>query len=375
MDFPFIKEALAQLFSKPSTVQYPFVPAPAKPNYRGRIVFHPDKCINCNMCERVCAGQAISHVSEPCEEGEKITRSFYLGSCTFCSHCASFCTHGAIELSDDYHMVADYYHAESFEEGEQALIVSGTMIKKPPVKKPAPAAAPAPKPVEIVKKPEEAPAAPPASIEAERIPAAAVKKAEAPKAEEAPVVSPASLSEAAAAAGAEIVEAPAAEKEKKKAKKAAEAEEEPKEKKEKKKKKAAKTADADAGAEDAVMTEEAPKKKKTKKKKEEEPPASGNEEAASVAAPASLSEGGAPAGAEGVPTAVDEAPVAPPQPRDDGKPVQDPSKCVYCTLCARNCPAGALTVDRKEKTWTLDEDLCVACGTCQNTCPKDAIIM
>ena len=107
MDFPFIKEALTQLFSKPSTVQYPFEPAPAKPNYRGRIIFHPDKCINCNMCERVCAGQAISHVSEPCEEGERITRSFYLGSCTFCSHCASFCTHGAIELSDDYHMVAD----------------------------------------------------------------------------------------------------------------------------------------------------------------------------------------------------------------------------------------------------------------------------
>ena len=69
------------------------------------------------------------------------------------------------------------------------------------------------------------------------------------------------------------------------------------------------------------------------------------------------------------------APAAAPQPRDDGKPVQDPSKCVYCTLCARNCPAGALTVDRKKKTWTLDEDLCVACGTCQGACPKDAIIM
>ena len=84
MDFPFVKEAISQLFSKPSTVPYPFVPAPAKPNYRGRIVFHPDKCINCNMCERVCAGQAITHTSEPCEEGERITRQFYLGSCTFC---------------------------------------------------------------------------------------------------------------------------------------------------------------------------------------------------------------------------------------------------------------------------------------------------
>ena len=137
MDFPFVKEALAQLFSKPSTIAFPAAPSPAKPNYRGRIVFHPDKCISCNMCERVCAGQAISHTSEPCEEGERITRQFYLGSCTFCSHCASFCTHCAIELSDDYHMIATK---------EEDLIVSGTYIKKAPVKKAAPAAAPAAKP-------------------------------------------------------------------------------------------------------------------------------------------------------------------------------------------------------------------------------------
>ena len=101
MDFPFIKEALTQLFSKPSTVQYPFEPAPAKPNYRGRIIFHPDKCINCTMCERVCAGQAISHASEPCEEGERTARAFYLGTCTVCSHCASCRTPGATEPAAD----------------------------------------------------------------------------------------------------------------------------------------------------------------------------------------------------------------------------------------------------------------------------------
>jgi len=38
-------------------------------------------------------------------------------------------------------------------------------------------------------------------------------------------------------------------------------------------------------------------------------------------------------------------------------------------------PAGALTVDRAAKTWTLDEESCVACGTCAGVCPKDAIVM
>ncbi len=216
MDFPFVKEAIAQLFSKPSCAMYPAVESVAAPRYRGRIAFDPSKCINCMMCERVCCGGAITHTVEKTEEGDKITRSFNLGCCTFCAHCMDFCNHGAIELTQDYHMIATK---------EEDLIVSGTFIKKPPVKKaapPKPAAAPAP--------------------------AAAAPKA-------------------------------------------------------------------------------------------------------------------APAAAE------------PPKPRDDGKPVQNPATCIYCTICARKCPAGALTVDRAAKTWALDEDACVACGTCAAACPKKAIIM
>ena len=138
MDFPFVKEAVAQLFSKSSCNMYPVKPSPAAEHYRGRISFDPSKCINCGMCERVCAGGAISTVIEKTEEGDsRITRTFNLGSCTFCSHCADFCTTHAIELTTDYHMVATK---------EEDLLVVGTFIKKKPVKKvpPKPGAAPAP---------------------------------------------------------------------------------------------------------------------------------------------------------------------------------------------------------------------------------------
>ena len=199
---PFIKEAVQQLFSKPSTEAYPAAPAPAAPGYRGRIVFHADRCISCGMCERVCAGGAISTTSEETEEGLLITRRFFLGSCTFCANCADFCVKNAIELTDDYHMVA---------RDENELVVTGTYLKKKP----------------------------------------------------------------------------------------------------------------------------APKK-----------PAANAEEPASTV-----------------------------KPRDDGLPVTDPAKCVYCTLCAKKCPAGAITVDRKEKIWKLDEDKCIGCGTCHDVCPKKAIVM
>ena len=212
MDFPFVKEAISQLFSKPSCAMYPAVPSEAAPNYRGRIVYHADRCIACGMCERVCSGNAITRTVEKTEEGDKITLTFNLGSCTFCATCADFCSRKAIEFTGDYHMVATK---------EEDLLVSGSFIKKPPVKKAAPA-----------------PAAKPAT-----------------------------------------------------------------------------------------------------------------------------------------PAAPAEAPAAEVKPRDDGKPVSDPSRCVYCTLCAKKCPAGAIEVDRANKTWKLDDEKCVACGTCAEVCPKKCIIM
>lgn len=206
MDFPFVKEAISQLFSKSSCAMYPAVPSRAAPGYRGRIVYHADKCIACGMCERVCSGNAITRTLEHLEDGQdRITLTFNLGSCTFCATCADFCTRNAIELTGDYHMVATK---------EEDLLVTGSFIKAAPKKK-APAAA----------APEDCQAAP------------AVK------------------------------------------------------------------------------------------------------------------------------------------PRDDGKPVNDPARCVYCTLCAKKCPVQALTVDRAAKTWVLDEDKCIACGTCAQACPKNCIIM
>ncbi len=47
--------------------------------------------------------------------------------------------------------------------------------------------------------------------------------------------------------------------------------------------------------------------------------------------------------------------------------------CVFCTLCARNCPEGAITVDRAAKTWAVDDTLCAKCGLCIGKCPKKAL--
>ncbi len=125
MSLPFIREAMTQLFSKPSTEAYPAEPKDAFPNYRGRISFDADKCIDCGMCERVCAGGAITKKVEETPEGKRITRMFSLDSCTFCACCADFCSRHAITLTSDYHMVA---------RKSKDLLTAGTYVKKAPAK-------------------------------------------------------------------------------------------------------------------------------------------------------------------------------------------------------------------------------------------------
>ena len=49
--------------------------------------------------------------------------------------------------------------------------------------------------------------------------------------------------------------------------------------------------------------------------------------------------------------------------------------CVYCTLCAKKCPAGAITVDRAEKKWEINKEECIKCGACVEAYRKDALFM
>ena len=50
----------------------------------------------------------------------------------------------------------------------------------------------------------------------------------------------------------------------------------------------------------------------------------------------------------------------------------DPSKCKGCTLCARNCPVGAISGAVKAPH-VIDSSKCIKCGLCMDNCRFDAI--
>lgn len=47
-------------------------------------------------------------------------------------------------------------------------------------------------------------------------------------------------------------------------------------------------------------------------------------------------------------------------------------KCTGCTLCAQNCPGGAIIFKPYEKHSIIQEK-CVKCGVCRNVCPEGAV--
>ncbi len=60
-------------------------------------------------------------------------------------------------------------------------------------------------------------------------------------------------------------------------------------------------------------------------------------------------------------------------PGSRGQLVFTKDNCVYCTVCAKKCPTGALLVNRAQKKWAIDRLRCITCGYCVEICPKKSL--
>ena len=51
----------------------------------------------------------------------------------------------------------------------------------------------------------------------------------------------------------------------------------------------------------------------------------------------------------------------------------DDNTCRACGICAKNCPAEAITGEPGNPPYVIDEEACIRCGTCLEVCPFGAV--
>jgi ech hydrogenase subunit F len=51
----------------------------------------------------------------------------------------------------------------------------------------------------------------------------------------------------------------------------------------------------------------------------------------------------------------------------------DLDTCVLCGICARRCPAAAITCVREDKYFAIEQLTCLACGVCVEVCNKNSL--
>jgi ech hydrogenase subunit F len=51
----------------------------------------------------------------------------------------------------------------------------------------------------------------------------------------------------------------------------------------------------------------------------------------------------------------------------------DMTKCNFCGLCSRRCPAGAIAVSKPDRKWEIDRTRCIVCNFCVQVCARDSL--
>lgn len=96
---------LKYCFRPAVTVQYPRQKLPMTERFRGFVGLHPEKCIVCSQCVKICPTACLA-ISSTLQDKKKTLETFRhnMELCCFCGLCSQVCPTGAIIMTNGYEM-------------------------------------------------------------------------------------------------------------------------------------------------------------------------------------------------------------------------------------------------------------------------------
>ena len=87
------------LFTRPSTVRYPFGPLELPAYYRGSLEIDVNLCRGCGLCARDCPALALE-LERTSGHGFRLV--LHQDRCAYCGQCAASCKFAAIRVTNDF---------------------------------------------------------------------------------------------------------------------------------------------------------------------------------------------------------------------------------------------------------------------------------
>jgi len=93
-------DVLRSLWQKPVTQKYPFERIEAPERLRGKLVWDPENCTGCGLCNKDCPADAIEIITID-KKAKRFVMQYHMDRCTYCAQCIESCRFDCIKMSDD----------------------------------------------------------------------------------------------------------------------------------------------------------------------------------------------------------------------------------------------------------------------------------